>query len=63
MAIPQFTAKTDEALRAERDEVVAQMQPYTVDMLKRLRDATAIEFEEENLLDRYEALTWVLGEG
>lgn len=34
--------------------------PHTVDILRRLREAGATNFKEEELLDRYETLTWLI---
>lgn len=56
-----FTPQTKDELRAERDKVVAQM-PCPVEIMRRLRDASAIEYGEDRLLSRYEQLTWAIGD-
>ena len=62
MSAPLFAPRSTEELRSERNKVLSDMKPYNVDLLKRLREAGAIEFREEELLDRYEALSWLIGE-
>lgn len=61
MSAPLFKPQTVEELRAERDKVEKQM-PCSVDILRRLRDASAIEYDEDRLLRRYEQLTWAIGD-
>ena len=60
MSVPLSTPRSTEELRSDRDQVEKEMNPYTVAMLRRLREADALEFEEEELLDRYEALSWLI---
>lgn len=60
MSAPLSTPRSTEELRSDRDQVEKEMNPYTVAMLRRLREADALEFEEEELLDRYEALSWLI---
>ena len=57
--MPASTLKirTSNELRAE---VVEEMKPQTVDMLRRLHDADALEFDEAQLLERYDALAWLI---
>lgn len=55
---PQSTAE----LRTERESVVEQMHPYTVEILRRLRAVDAIDFREDELLDKYDTLTWVIND-
>ena len=47
--------KLDEELASLKD----QMATLTVEQLRRLRDAGAIEYAEERLLERYEACMWL----
>lgn len=61
MSRPLFKPQTVEELRAERDKVEKQM-PCSVGILRRLRDALAIEYDEDRLLRRYEQLTWAIGD-
>lgn len=60
MSVPLSTPRSTEELRSDRDQVEKEMNPYTVEMLRRLREADALEFKEEELLDRYEALSWLI---
>ncbi|MEY8209986.1 hypothetical protein [Corynebacterium sp. MNWGS58] len=60
MPAPLSTPRSTEELRSDRDQVEKEMTPYTVEMLQRLREAGALEFKEEELLDRYEALSWLI---
>lgn len=57
-----LTPCTTAELRAQRDKVEQEMRPHTVDILRRLREACATNFKEEELLDRYETLTWLIDE-
>lgn len=57
-----LTPCTTAELRDERDTVEQEMRPHTVDVLRRLREAGATNFKEEELLDRYETLTWLIDE-
>lgn len=60
MSAPLSTPRSTEELRSDRDQVEKEMNPYTVAMLRRLREADALEFKEEELLDRYETLSWLI---
>ncbi|MDK4251315.1 hypothetical protein [Corynebacterium propinquum] len=60
MSAPLSTPRSTEELRSDRDQVEKEMNPYTVEMLRRLREVDALEFKEEELLDRYEALSWLI---
>lgn len=60
MSVPLSTPRSTEELRSDRDQVEKEMNPYTVEMLRRLREVDALEFREEELLDRYEALSWLI---
>lgn len=60
MSAPLSTPRSTEELRSDCDQVEKEMYPYTVEMLRRLREVDALEFKEEELLDRYEALSWLI---
>ena len=60
MSAPLSTPRSTEELRSDRDQVEKEMNPYTVEMLRRLREVDALEFKEEELLDCYEALSWLI---
>lgn len=51
--------RTAEDLDQELASLKEQMAPLSVEHLRRLRDAGAIEYEEERLLDRYDACMWL----
>ena len=55
-----FESWSVDQLNAERDRVESQMAPFTVDILRRLRNADSLEFEEQRLLEQYETLTWLI---
>lgn len=61
MSGPLFKPQTVEELRAELDKVEKQM-PCSVGILRRFRDASAIEYGEDRLLRRHEQLTWPIGD-
>lgn len=60
MSAPLSTPRSTEELRSDRDQVEKEMYPYTVAMLRRFREVDALEFKKEELLDRYEALSWLI---
>ena len=60
MSAPLFKPQTNAELQVERDKVLEQMRPYTVEMLQRLRMADAISSKEEELLERFESLSWLI---
>ena len=62
MSAPLFQPQSTAELRAERESVVEQMRPYTVEVLRRLRAVDAINFREDALLNRYDTLTWVIND-
>ena len=57
-----LTPCTTAELRNERNKVEQEMRPHTVDVLRRLSEAGATNFKEEELLDRYETLSWLIDE-
>ncbi|MCQ4619411.1 hypothetical protein KBP53_04525 [Corynebacterium genitalium ATCC 33030] len=60
MSAPVFKELSEAQLREQLTSVKNEMAPYTVDVLRRLKDAGAINFEEERLLNRYESLNWLI---
>ncbi|WP_454978826.1 hypothetical protein [Corynebacterium propinquum] len=60
MSAPLFESWSIDELKLERNRVEAQMAPYTVDILRRLRESDSLEFEEQRLLEQYETLTWLI---
>lgn len=60
MSTPVTRMLTNDEIIRELANIEEEMQPYNVDVLRRLREAGALKFEEERLLERYEALSWML---
>ncbi|MDK4292526.1 hypothetical protein [Corynebacterium propinquum] len=60
MSVQLFESWSVDQLEAERDRVESQMAPFTVDILRRLRESDSLEFEEQRLLEQYETLTWLI---
>lgn len=61
MSVPMMRMMTNHELQAELDKVEKEL-PYPVEVLRRLRDAEDLTYEEQDILDKYEALVWVLGD-
>ncbi|MCG7231570.1 hypothetical protein [Corynebacterium propinquum] len=60
MSVQLFESWSVDQLKAERDRVESQMAPFTVEILRRLRESDSLEFEEQRLLEQYETLTWLI---
>ncbi|WP_211439620.1 hypothetical protein [Corynebacterium glutamicum] len=60
MSVPKFEPRTNDELQAELNDAFLKIRPFSVEQLKRLRDADAISAEEADLLDRIKALTWLI---
>ena len=60
MSTPVTRMLSNDEIIQELANIEEEMQPYNVDVLRRLREAGALKFEEERLLERYEALSWML---
>ena len=60
MSTPVTRMLSNDEIIRELANIEEEMQPYNVDVLRRLREAGALKFEEERLLARYEALSWML---
>ncbi len=60
MSTPVTRMLSNDEIIRELANIEEEMQPYNVDVLRRLREAGALKFEEERLLERYEALSWML---
>lgn len=60
MSVPKFEPRTNDELQAELNDALLKIRPFSVEQLKRLRDADAISAEEADLLDRIKALTWLI---
>lgn len=60
MSTPVTRMLSNDEIIRELANIEEEMQPYNVDVLCRLREAGALKFEEERLLERYEALSWML---
>ena len=62
MTAPIFTPKTTADLRAEREHVLQDLAPRTIDELREQRAVDQILAIDENTLNRYEALCFVIGD-
>lgn len=52
---------TNKELQQELGKVREEL-PYPIEILRRLREAEDLTYEEERLLNKYEALLWVIGD-
>ncbi|PMC72111.1 hypothetical protein [Corynebacterium aurimucosum] len=62
MTAPIFTPKTTAKLRAEREHLLQELAPRTIDKLRELRAIDQILTINEATLNRYEALCFVIGD-
>ena len=62
MTAPIFTPKTTAELRAEREHVLQDLAPRTIDELRELRAIDQILTIDEAILNQYEALCFVIGD-
>ena len=62
MTAPIFTPKTTADLRAERELVLQDLAPRTIDELHEQRAVDQILVIDEATLNRYEALCFVIGD-
>lgn len=60
MSTPVPRVLSNDEIIQELANIEKEMQPYNVEVLRRLRDAGALKFDEERLLERHEALSWML---
>jgi len=61
MTAPIFTPKTTAELRAEREYLLQELAPRTIDELRELRAIDQILTIDEATLNRCEALCFVIG--
>ena len=62
MTAPIFTPKTTAELRAEREYLLQELAPRTIDELHEQRAVDQILVIDEATLNRYEALCFVIGD-
>lgn len=60
MVVPVFVPKSRAQLIQERKGVEERMLPHTVQLLRRLHEAGATSAAEDDLLDAYDSLTWLI---
>lgn len=57
-----FQPQTTEELKARREALLAELHPKTIQDLLDLRSIDMIDFEQEEILDEYLSLQFVIGE-
>lgn len=62
MSAPIFTPRTTAELQQERDQLLQDLSPRTIDELRALRAIDEISIVDEDILNRFEALSYVIGE-
>lgn len=62
MTAPIFTPKTTAELRSEREHILQDLTPRTIDELRELRAIDQILTIDEAILNQYEALCFVIGD-
>ncbi|MDK8896890.1 MULTISPECIES: hypothetical protein [Corynebacterium] len=62
MSAPIFTPRTTAELQQEREQLLQDLSPRTIDELRALRAIDEISIVDEDILNRFEALSYVIGE-
>lgn len=62
MSAPIFTPRTTADLQQEREQLLQDLSPRTIDELRALRAIDEISIVDEDILNRFEALSYVIGE-
>lgn len=62
MSAPIFTPRTTVELQQEREQLLQDLSPRTIDELRALRAIDEISIVDEDILNRFEALSYVIGE-
>ena len=62
MTAPILTPKTTAELRSEREHILQDLAPRTIDELRELRAIDQILTIDEAILNQYEALCFVIGD-
>ncbi|MBE7365680.1 hypothetical protein INS43_10945 [Corynebacterium aurimucosum] len=62
MSAPIFTPRTTAELQQEREQLLQDLSPRTIDELRALRAIDEISIVDEEILNRFEALAYVIGD-
>ena len=62
MSAPIFTPRTTSELKKEREQLLQDLSPRTIDELRALRAIDEISIADEEILTRFEALAYVIGD-
>lgn len=62
VSAPIFTPRTTAELQQEREQLLQDLSPRTIDELRALRAIDEISIVDEDILNRFEALSYVIGE-
>lgn len=62
MSAPIFTPRTTAELQKEREQLLQDLSPRTIDELRALRAIDEISIADEEILTRFEALSYVIGD-
>lgn len=62
MSTPPFRLQSTEELIADREQILRDIYPFTIEMLDKIRYTDAIEPEQLEALELYETLTWLIKE-
>ena len=62
MSAPIFTPRTTAELQQEREQLLQALSPRTIDELRALRAIDEISIADEEVLNRLEALAYVIGD-
>lgn len=62
MSAPIFTPRTTAELQQEREQLLQDLSPRTIDELRALRAIDEISIADEEILNRFEALSYVIGD-
>lgn len=62
MSAPIFTPRTTAELQHEREQLLQDLSPRTIDELRALRAIDEISIADEEILNRFEALSYVIGD-
>ena len=62
MSAPIFTPRTTAELQQEREQLLQDLSPRTIDELRALRAIDESSIADEDILNRFEALSFVIGD-
>ena len=62
VSAPIFTPRTTSELKKEREQLLQDLSPRTIDELRALRAIDEISIADEEILTRFEALAYVIGD-